>query len=73
MKLLTKERGLAYAQLARIDKPIGTLLLLWPTLWALCLAAGGLPDPWILTVFVIGVFLMRSAGCVINDYADRNF
>ena len=73
MKLLTKERGLAYAQLARIDKPIGTLLLLWPTLWALCLAAGGLPDPWILTVFVVGVFLMRSAGCVINDYADRNF
>ncbi|MBP6792305.1 MAG: 4-hydroxybenzoate octaprenyltransferase, partial [Aeromonas sp.] len=55
MKLLTKERGLAYAQLARIDKPIGTLLLLWPTLWALCLAAGGLPDPWILTVFVVGV------------------
>ena len=73
MKLLTKERGLAYVQLARIDKPIGTLLLLWPTLWALCLAAGGLPDPWILTVFVVGVFLMRSAGCVINDYADRNF
>jgi 4-hydroxybenzoate polyprenyltransferase len=48
--------GLAYAQLARIDKPIGTLLLLWLTLWALCLAAGGLPDPWILTVFVVGVF-----------------
>ena len=44
MKLLTKERGLAYVQLARIDKPIGTLLLLWPTLWALCLAAGGLPE-----------------------------
>ena len=73
MNLLTKERGLAYLQLARIDKPIGTLLLLWPTLWALWLAAGGLPNLWVLTVFVVGVFLMRSAGCVINDYADRNF
>ncbi|ORJ15475.1 4-hydroxybenzoate polyprenyltransferase, partial [Aeromonas salmonicida] len=73
VNLLTKERGLAYVQLARIDKPIGTLLLLWPTLWALWLAAGGLPDLWTLLVFVVGVFLMRSAGCVINDYADRNF
>ncbi|MGL5213902.1 4-hydroxybenzoate octaprenyltransferase [Aeromonas hydrophila] len=73
MNLLTKERGLAYMQLARIDKPIGTLLLLWPTLWALWLAADGLPDLWTLLVFVVGVFLMRSAGCVINDYADRNF
>ncbi len=73
MNLLTKERGLAYMQLARVDKPIGTLLLLWPTLWALWLAAGGLPNLWVLTVFVVGVFLMRSAGCVINDYADRNF
>ncbi|WP_010635512.1 4-hydroxybenzoate octaprenyltransferase [Aeromonas dhakensis] len=73
MNLLTKERGLAYVQLARIDKPVGTLLLLWPTLWALWLAADGLPDLWTLLVFVVGVFLMRSAGCVINDYADRNF
>ncbi|WOX52401.1 4-hydroxybenzoate octaprenyltransferase [Aeromonas sp. CD] len=73
MNLLTKERGLAYVQLARIDKPIGTLLLLWPTLWALWLAADGLPDLWTLLVFVVGVFLMRSAGCVINDYADRHF
>jgi 4-hydroxybenzoate polyprenyltransferase len=73
VNLLTKERGLAYVQLARIDKPIGTLLLLWPTLWALWLAADGLPDLWALLVFVVGVFLMRSAGCVINDYADRNF
>lgn len=73
MNLLTKERGLAYVQLARIDKPIGTLLLLWPTLWALWLAADGLPNLWTLLVFVVGVFLMRSAGCVINDYADRNF
>jgi 4-hydroxybenzoate polyprenyltransferase len=73
VNLLTKERGLAYIQLARIDKPIGTLLLLWPTLWALWLAADGLPDLWTLLVFVVGVFLMRSAGCVINDYADRTF
>ncbi|QFI56313.1 4-hydroxybenzoate octaprenyltransferase [Aeromonas simiae] len=73
MSLMTKERWLAYRQLARIDKPIGTLLLLWPTLWALWLAGEGRPDPWVLLVFVIGVFLMRSAGCVINDYADRDF
>jgi len=73
VNLLTKERGLAYLQLARVDKPIGTLLLLWPTLWALWLAASGLPHLWVLTVFVVGVFLMRSAGCVINDYADRHF
>lgn len=73
MNLLTKERGLAYLQLARVDKPIGTLLLLWPTLWALWLAADGVPNAWVLTVFLVGVFLMRSAGCVINDYADRHF
>lgn len=73
MSLMTKERWLAYRQLARIDKPIGALLLLWPTLWALWLAGAGRPDPWVLLVFVIGVFLMRSAGCVINDYADRDF
>ncbi|MFM4650688.1 4-hydroxybenzoate octaprenyltransferase [Aeromonas bivalvium] len=73
MTVLTKERGLAYAQLARIDKPIGTLLLLWPTLWALWLAAEGVPALGTLLVFVVGVFSMRSAGCVINDYADRHF
>jgi len=61
-----------YALLMRINKPIGTLLLLWPTLWALWIAAEGVPDPLILFVFVAGVFLMRSAGCVINDYADRD-
>ncbi|MGL5948286.1 MAG: 4-hydroxybenzoate octaprenyltransferase [Aeromonas sp.] len=72
MKLFSKERGLAYVQLARLDKPIGTLLLLWPTLWALWLAADGWPQPQILLVFVLGVCLMRSAGCVINDYADRD-
>lgn len=62
-----------YAVLMRLDRPIGSLLLLWPTLWALWFASGGRPDPRILMVFVIGVFLMRSAGCVINDYADRGF
>jgi 4-hydroxybenzoate polyprenyltransferase len=55
----------------RIDKPIGTLLLLWPTLWALWLAGKGVPPLSILVVFVLGVFLMRAAGCVVNDYADR--
>ncbi len=62
----------AYWQLARLDKPIGSLLLLWPTLWSLWLAAGGWPGWQLLVVFVAGVWLMRSAGCVINDYADRH-
>lgn len=61
-----------YAILARLNKPIGIFLLLWPTLWALWIAAEGTPDPGVLTVFVLGVILMRSAGCVINDYADRD-
>jgi 4-hydroxybenzoate polyprenyltransferase len=61
-----------YAQLIRFEKPIGFYLLLWPTLWALAIAANGSPDGWILFVFVFGVFLMRSAGCAINDYADRD-
>ncbi|HDP89865.1 MAG TPA: 4-hydroxybenzoate octaprenyltransferase [Thioalkalivibrio sp.] len=61
----------AYARLVRIDRPIGIFLLLWPTLWSLWLAAEGLPDPWVLFVFVAGVVLMRSSGCAINDYADR--
>ncbi|SIR26553.1 4-hydroxybenzoate polyprenyltransferase [Aeromonas sp. RU39B] len=73
MNLMTKERWVAYSQLARIDRPIGSLLLLWPTLWALWLAGDGRPNLWVLLVFVSGVFLMRSAGCVINDYADRDF
>ena len=66
-----KKLGL-YAQLTRVDKPIGILLLLWPTLIALWIAAGGWPDPLVLFVFVSGVILMRSAGCAINDYADRH-
>ncbi len=67
---LRKKAGL-YAQLIRLDKPIGILLLLWPTLIALWIAAEGWPDPLVLFVFVMGVILMRSAGCAINDYADR--
>ena len=60
-----------YAQLVRLDKPIGILLLLWPTLWALFAAAQGMPDLHILIVFVLGTVLMRSAGCAMNDYFDR--
>lgn len=60
-----------YWKLMRADRPIGTLLLLWPTWWALWLAADGLPPPWTLFVFTAGVWLTRSAGCVVNDYADR--
>jgi len=63
----------AYERLIRLDRPIGTLLLLWPTLWALWLAAQGAPPPGIVIIFVAGTLLMRSAGCAINDYADRNF
>ncbi|GAM57051.1 4-hydroxybenzoate polyprenyltransferase [Vibrio ishigakensis] len=63
----------AYYFLMRMDRPIGSLLLLWPTLWALLMAAKGQPQWTVLIVFCIGVLLMRSAGCVINDYADRNF
>jgi len=61
----------AYSRLMRIDKPIGSLLLLWPTLWALWLADMAMPPLNVLVVFVLGVFTMRAAGCVINDYADR--
>ena len=62
-----------YAKLIRLDKPIGTLLLLWPTLWALWIAAGGVPSGKLLVIFTLGTLLMRSAGCAINDYADRDF
>ncbi len=62
----------AYWRLTRMNRPIGTLLLLWPTLWALWLAAEGMPDWDLLIIFILGVFVMRSAGCVINDYADRH-
>lgn len=62
-----------YAQLTRLDKPIGILLLLWPTLWGLWMAARGIPPLKVLVVFILGTVLMRSAGCAINDYADRDF
>jgi len=62
-----------YEKLMRLDKPIGILLLLWPTLWALWVASDGRPTAWIVAIFVIGTVLMRSAGCVINDYVDKDF
>lgn len=72
-RYLTQGKWLAYHRLMRTDKPIGSLLLLWPTLWALWLATPGYPPLWILLVFVTGVWLMRAAGCVLNDYIDRKF
>jgi 4-hydroxybenzoate polyprenyltransferase len=68
-----RDRLVQYALLMRLDKPIGALLLLWPMLWVLWIAAEGWPDPLVLVVFVVGVFVMRSAGCIINDYADRDY
>ena len=62
-----------YKRLTRLDKPIGSLLLLWPTLWGLWFAAEGVPSISILVIFVLGTLLMRSAGCVVNDYADKDF
>ena len=74
MSLASLARRLdAYERLIRLDKPIGALLLLWPTLWALWLASRGLPRLDLLVIFVVGTLLMRSAGCAMNDYADRNF
>lgn len=70
-KGLTLDKWQPWFCLMRIDKPIGSLLLLWPTLWALWLASKGPPNVCILTVFILGVIFMRAAGCVINDYADR--
>ena len=70
MVISTKTHALL--QLIRFDKPIGTLLLLWPALWALWLAAQGVPDSTLLAIFLAGAFLARSAGCIINDLADRN-
>ena len=68
-----RTKGVLYAQLIRLDKPIGWLLLLWPTLWALWLANEGIPSLHLLAVFVLGVFLTRSAGAVVNDLVDRDF
>jgi len=67
------ERLTLYERLMRLDKPIGTLLLLWPTLWALWIAGDGRPSLWLVWIFALGTLLMRSAGCVLNDYADRDF
>ncbi len=69
---LSKERLYQYYLLMRMDRPIGTWLLLWPTFWALWIAAEGIPPLVNIIVFALGVFVMRSAGCVINDYADRH-
>lgn len=73
---LMRPKGLArvpdFLHLMRLDRPIGTWLLMWPTLWALWVASAGLPERYLLLIFVAGVYLMRAAGCVINDYADRH-
>ena len=70
---MTLSKWHAYSRLMRIDRPIGSLLLLWPTYWALWIAAQGIPSLHMLIVFTAGVFFMRAAGCVINDFADRHF
>ena len=67
-----KDKFDVYLRLTRMDRPIGTLLLLWPCMMALLLAANGMPDLKVLVIFIIGVIVMRACGCVINDYADRN-
>lgn len=67
-----KQKWDVYSRLTRIDRPIGTLLLMWPCLMALMLAAGGMPDLKVLVIFIIGVVIMRACGCIINDYADRD-
>ncbi|MBD2791178.1 4-hydroxybenzoate octaprenyltransferase [Xenorhabdus szentirmaii] len=70
---MTQNKWRAYCRLMRINKPIGALLLLWPTYWALWIAAKGMPSLHVLLVFTVGVFSMRAAGCCINDFADRKF
>lgn len=72
-KQLNIEKLFVYIELMRFDRPIGILLLLWPTLWALWIAKGGFPDVKVFLIFCFGVVIMRAAGCVINDYADRDF
>ena len=67
------ERLNVYEKLMRLDKPIGILLLAWPTLWGLWFASAGHPNPMVFWIFALGIVLMRSAGCVVNDYADRDF
>lgn len=72
MNAAWRRRGREYLLLTRLNKPVGILLLLWPVLWALWIAAGGLPPLWILAVFLAGTVLTRSAGCIVNDFADRD-
>ena len=72
-ELTSLQRANEYFRLVRLHRPIGTLLLLWPTLWALFIAAQGMPDLYTLFAFSLGTLLMRSAGCAINDWADRDF
>ena len=72
-ELTLRQRLDAYERLMRLDKPIGTLLLLWPTMWAVWIAAEGAPSGFIVWIFALGTLLMRSAGVVMNDYADRHF
>ncbi len=72
-ELTLRQRLDAYERLMRLDKPIGTLLLLWPTMWAVWIAAEGQPSLFIVWIFALGTLLMRSAGVVMNDYADRHF
>ncbi len=69
---LIAEKTRAYLALTRLDRPVGIFLLLWPTYWALWVAGSGRPDPFIFLIFTLGVIAMRSAGCAINDYADRH-
>jgi 4-hydroxybenzoate polyprenyltransferase len=71
--MILAERLRQYERLLRLDRPIGILLLLWPTLWGLWIAGEGRPDPVTVLVFILGTALMRSAGCAVNDFADRNF
>lgn len=73
MALLSSDRPRQYLRLVRLDKPIGIVLLLWPTLAALWLASGGVPDWRLLLIFTLGTVFMRSAGCAVNDYADQDF
>ncbi len=70
---MNKQTLQAYIDLSRINKPVGVYLVLWPALWSLWLASDGFPELKILIIFILGTILMRSAGCAINDYADRNF
>ena len=70
---LVKAKLDAYERLIRLDKPVGFLLLMWPTLWGLWMAGFGAPDIRYVFIFVLGTILMRSAGCAVNDWADRDF